>query len=399
MKALVKSHALGPEPGTLGGDATSRQQIDLIRGKGKGLIILLHGVPGVGKTSTAESVAAYTHRPLFPITCGDIGQTAADVERNLEGIFLLARKWGCVLLLDEADVFLAARSPGGDGVDRNALVSVFLRTLEYYSGILFLTTNRIGSFDEAFISRIHMSLYYADLDEESTFRVWEMNLNRLERSGRAIYVNREQIEQFARDHWRDSGESRRWNGRQIRNAFQTAIALAEYDFHAECKRREEIGETPLKKPSLEPRHFKSVAQTSAEFGDYLQSVMGGHSHKQKAQMREIRSDAWKDRGKETPTGKKYSMERAVRPSPSISKGTGMVREAEASSKSPTLKQPITSDAGMFQEIDSGEVMGDEEEYQLYLATEERKKKEEKEEKMKRFARRREQELAAREGRA
>lgn len=394
MKALVKSHALGLEPGTTCGNATSRQQVDLIRGKGKGLNILLHGVPGVGKTSTAESVAAYTHRPLFSITCGDIGQTAPDVERNLEAIFLLARKWGCVLLLDEADVFLAARSPGGDGVERNALVSVFLRTLEYYSGILFLTTNRIGSFDEAFISRIHMSLYYADLDEESTFRVWKMNMNRLERSDRGIYVNREQIEQFAMDHWRDSEESRRWNGRQIRNAFQTAIALAEYDFHAECKRREEIGETPLRKPSLEPRHFKSVAQTSAEFGDYLQSVMGGQSHKQKAQTREVRSDTWKDRGTETPTGKKYSMERAVRPSKSISKATGMVGKEEASSKIPTLKQPMMSGAAMSREIDSGKVLGEEEEYQLYLATERKK-----EEKTSKFARRREHELAARESRA
>ena len=146
VKALVKSHALGSRLGV--NDAMNKQQVDLIRGKGKGLIILLHGVPGVGKTSTAESVASYTRRPLFPITCGDIGQTAPDVERNLESIFLLARKWGCVLLLDEADVFLAKRAPGGDAVDRNALVSVFLRTLEYYSGILFLTTNRIGSFDE-----------------------------------------------------------------------------------------------------------------------------------------------------------------------------------------------------------------------------------------------------------
>lgn len=77
--------------------------VDLVQGKGKGLIILLHGEPGVGKTSTAECVATHTHRPLFPITCGDIGHLAEEVEANLEQNFQLAHKWGCVLLLDEAE--------------------------------------------------------------------------------------------------------------------------------------------------------------------------------------------------------------------------------------------------------------------------------------------------------
>lgn len=133
---------------------------------GKGLIILLHGEPGVGKTSTAECIAEYTRRPLFAVTCGDIGQTPKEVEDSLENHFQLAHKWGCVLLLDEADVFLLKRSRGD--LQRNAIVSVFLRVLEYYSGILFLTTNRIGTFDPAFRSRIHMSLFYPRLSIRTT---------------------------------------------------------------------------------------------------------------------------------------------------------------------------------------------------------------------------------------
>lgn len=76
---------------------------------------------GVGKTSTAECVAAQLHRPLFPITCGDLGTDATTVERRLEEYFRLAQRWGCVLLLDEADVFLAKRQPSD--LKRNALVS------------------------------------------------------------------------------------------------------------------------------------------------------------------------------------------------------------------------------------------------------------------------------------
>lgn len=94
---------------------------DLIRGKGKGVVILLHGAPGVGKTATAEAVAQTFGRPLFPITCGDLGFAPDTVESSLSEIFRLAHLWNCVLLFDEADVFLTARSP--TDIKRNALVS------------------------------------------------------------------------------------------------------------------------------------------------------------------------------------------------------------------------------------------------------------------------------------
>lgn len=123
VRALVKTHArtkrsLGSQPPV----PTVQREFDIVQGKGKGLIILLHGAPGVGKTSTAECVAAHTGRPLFPITCGDLGGTSAqEVEENLERFFDLARRWGCVLLLDEADVFLGERIQGN--IAQNSLVS------------------------------------------------------------------------------------------------------------------------------------------------------------------------------------------------------------------------------------------------------------------------------------
>lgn len=357
MKALVKTHTLGSE---------NSHQVDLVRGKGKGLIILLHGVPGVGKTSTAECVAAYTKRPLFPITCGDIGQTAQEVEKNLEDIFLLARSWGCVLLLDEADVFLAKRQV--DSVERNALVSVFLRTLEYYSGILFLTTNRIGSFDEAFISRIHISLYYPDLDEKSTLQVWHMNLGRIERSGRNIYVKNDEIKAFANSHWEDG---HRWNGRQIRNAFQTAMALAEYDFYEDCNMCEKTGRTLPKMPVLESKHFSVVAKTYAEFDDYLRNVFDGSSHKDKAKMAEIRSDNWQDQGTETPTGKKYSTERAKRPGTSVVHEVARQRSGQVVPKTSVQKEPVRTD------LSEGGIknVGDDEEFRMWREEKQRKERE------------------------
>ena len=83
--------------------------MDIVKGKGEGLIILLHGALGVGKPSTAECVAAQLKRPLLSITCGDLSIDVKQAEEKLLEYCTLAHRWRCVLLLDEADVFLAKR--------------------------------------------------------------------------------------------------------------------------------------------------------------------------------------------------------------------------------------------------------------------------------------------------
>ena len=104
-------------------DGVKRPSLDWIKGKGKGLFILLHGVPGVGKTATAEAVAQASGKPLFAITCGDLGLTPTEVESALQRIFRLANTWDCVLLLDEVDTFFSQRSKGDATLTKNALVS------------------------------------------------------------------------------------------------------------------------------------------------------------------------------------------------------------------------------------------------------------------------------------
>ncbi|KAI9773325.1 MAG: hypothetical protein M1840_007540 [Geoglossum simile] len=239
VQALVQTHATGARSAT--GEPRSDHQVDLVRGKGKGCIILLHGAPGVGKTSTA----------------GDIGYDTDQVERNLAKHFTLAHKWGCVMLLDEADVFLTKRNK--EDLRRNGLVSVFLRVLEYYSGILFLTTNRVGTFDDAFKSRVHLSLYYPALDEASTTKVWEMNLARTIKNKKEFRVEEGQILRFAKANF----EELSWNGRQIKNAFQTAIALAEFKANERKK-----------KPVMSAEEFRVVAEASRGFDQYLKMTLG-----------------------------------------------------------------------------------------------------------------------------
>ena len=273
VKSLVHNHFMNK--GAEAGNQDDDYENDIVRGKGKGLILLLHGAPGVGKTSTAECVAEANGKMLFPITCGDLGTTAADVEMELSEKFHLAELWDCVLLLDEADVFLAQRTKYD--VSRNSLVSVFLRVLEYFTGILFLTTNRVGAFDEAFKSRIHVSLYYPPLDWMQTDAIWRMHMRRSmdnkARKGVILRIDEAQILAFAQNHYSLTTPNKaNWNGRQIRNAFQTAIALSEYEAQDQMldQNKATLSEeaTPVELV-LKVEHFDKVAWASFEFDKYL----------------------------------------------------------------------------------------------------------------------------------
>ncbi|KAI0491148.1 P-loop containing nucleoside triphosphate hydrolase protein [Xylaria cf. heliscus] len=185
---------------------------DVIAGKGRGIIILLSGGPGIGKTLTAESVAEHLRVPLYTMGATDLGTRATEVEEGLTRVLDMVAKWNAVLLLDECDVFLEAR--GTDNLDRNRIVSIFLRTLEYYQGLLFLTTNRVKNMDQAFNSRIHFRLAYPDLDENARRTVWTGFLDR-QQGGHD--VGDEELARLAKLDI---------NGRVIKNVLKSATLLA-----------------------------------------------------------------------------------------------------------------------------------------------------------------------------
>ncbi len=160
----------------------------------------------------AESIADFTRKPLYHIGTGELGTHVSFTEPVLTKIFNYAKEWGAILLLDEADCFLSKRTK--DDMERNAFVTIFLCLLEYYQGILFLTTNRIEEFDSAFQSRIHLVIEYRELDATRRACVWRNLLSGLpycadwgdevfERLGREIVVN----------------------GREIKNLIRTSLAI------------------------------------------------------------------------------------------------------------------------------------------------------------------------------
>ncbi|CAI0648973.1 unnamed protein product, partial [Colletotrichum noveboracense] len=199
----------------------SKRGTDVIDNKGNGLIMLLHGSPGTGKTFTAESVAEIAKKPLYSVTCGDIGTNPAEVEKYLESVFHLGKIWDCVVLLDEAEVFLEQRTL--QDLQRNALVSVFLRALEYYDGILILTTNRVGTFDEAFKSRIQLALRYEKLEAYQRKQIWKNFFKRLKSIGEEDSIDFDDISLHIDELTRHP-----MNGRQIRNTITTARQLAKF---------------------------------------------------------------------------------------------------------------------------------------------------------------------------
>ncbi|EFQ32473.1 ATPase [Colletotrichum graminicola] len=154
---------------------------DVIVGKGQGLIILLSGPPGTGKTLTAEAVADRTHRPLFYLQAEDLGINPSTLGEKVKRVFEMATEWDAVVLLDEADVFMAERNP--NDIARNELVSIFLRELEYFRGIIFLTTNLYNTIDTAFRSRVSLHLLFKALSPDSRGLIWRKFLGRLPPAG------------------------------------------------------------------------------------------------------------------------------------------------------------------------------------------------------------------------
>lgn len=258
--------------------------IDFIQGKGEGQVILLHGPPGVGKTYTVESIAGYFHRPLLSLSVADIGTEEGTMESALTRWFNLADTWNAVLLIDEADVFLERRSR--DNIGRNGLVSVFLRKMEYFHGLLFLTTNRTGHIDDSFASRIHAKIHYPRLDDAKRMKIWEAFFEKLRKeSGSRIFVAK-----TAREYVLSNPEvlDRHWNGREIRNAFQTALALAEFEASEDdCRPKGQAIEVKLE-------HFRQVMEMSKKFTEYVDKIEG-RDEDERATARKERIDEFSQR--------------------------------------------------------------------------------------------------------
>ncbi|KAI0547861.1 P-loop containing nucleoside triphosphate hydrolase protein [Xylaria curta] len=178
----------------------------------KGLVCLLHGPRGVGKTLTVECAADYVKRPLYIVSSGDLGTTSDDLDRSLNYIMCLASIWKAVLLIDDVDVFLQPRA--SLDFHHNAMMSTFLRMIDSYEGLLFLTTTRVTAIDWAFMSRIHIPVHYKPTPPQKRLEIWRDSYMAIPGVGDPQEYHLQTL--AAQD----------FNGRQIENIIKAADDLA-----------------------------------------------------------------------------------------------------------------------------------------------------------------------------
>lgn len=170
---------------------------DIIEGKAGGSIVLCSGSPGTGKTLTAEVFAEAIERPLYVIQSCQLGTSAEELETEPIKVLTRASRWGAILLIDEADVFIHER---GEDIEQNAVVGVFLRVLEYYQGVLFMTTNRATIVDDAIVSRCTAQVKFQIPSVEGQSKIW-----RILADASKIKLSDAEIAKFAKRHPKLSG--------------------------------------------------------------------------------------------------------------------------------------------------------------------------------------------------
>ena len=162
---------------------------DIVEGKSGGTTVLCAGPAGVGKTLTAEVYSEIIKRPLYRVHSGQLGLNVGEMEKALKDVLTRAQRWGAVMLIDEADVYIKRRD---NNIAMNAVVGVFLRVLEYFNGLLFLTTNRVDDIDEAIVSRCIALIKYYPPNTDARRQIWQVMTDQFE-----LIVDTQLINQLA----------------------------------------------------------------------------------------------------------------------------------------------------------------------------------------------------------
>lgn len=185
---------------------------DIIAGKSSGIIIFATGRPGLGKTLTAEVYSEVVSKPLYIVQSSRLGINIESLEKNLKIVLARASRWNAILLIDEADVYIKER---GDDIVQNAVVGTFLRILEYYKGILFMTSNKGDVIDDAILSRGTAHIRYQYPNDEQRRRLWEIFINQY----KVEIIGEELLDELVK-------EFQQIGGRDIKNIIRLAGTMS-----------------------------------------------------------------------------------------------------------------------------------------------------------------------------
>lgn len=134
---------------------------------------------------------------------------------------------------------------------------VLLRALEYYDGILILTTNRIRTFDIAVQSRVNFAITFKNLDDKQKKTLYSNFINQLNKENTYDY---EALKEWPKsEEWNDELPFRLLNGRQIRNVLFAAVSIAQGD-----KKDKRLHLAQIKRILKETNNFQNDINTMYE---------------------------------------------------------------------------------------------------------------------------------------
>jgi hypothetical protein len=149
------------------------------RGHNRGVRALFGGPSGTGKTLAARILVAELGLDLYRVDLASVvNKYIGETERNLSKLFARAEELDVVLLLDEGDALLTGRTDVRSSNDRyaNMETNYLLQRLEFYEGILLVTSNAVSRIDDAFQRRMDVYVEFTPPNAVQRYAIWLLHL-------------------------------------------------------------------------------------------------------------------------------------------------------------------------------------------------------------------------------
>jgi len=220
-EALVLSKSVDQELQQLLARCRAREHLDSALGitvKARyqpGVRCLMTGPSGTGKTLAASWLATKLGVPLYRVDLAAVvSKYIGETEKNIASLLARAEHSEIVLLFDEADSLFGKRTDIKDSNDRfaNSQTNYLLQRIEFYRGIVLLTSNSRERFDAAFTRRLDKIIEFPLPNPQERRALWQAHL------GSAHQLGIKQINQLA--------VASDLAGGHIRNAVLTAAVAA-----------------------------------------------------------------------------------------------------------------------------------------------------------------------------
>ena len=156
-----------------------------------GIVSILYGYPGTGKTASVYEIAKLTKRDVLQVDISSIqSKWVGESEKNTKAIFTEYKR-ACellktkpILLFNEADAIISKRLDVTDAIGQmnNTMQNILLEELENFEGIFMATTNLIDNMDDAFSRRFLNKIKFEKPSSKIRMAIWKSKLTDLEES-------------------------------------------------------------------------------------------------------------------------------------------------------------------------------------------------------------------------